>query len=233
MKEKANINVAVIGTIGVGKTTFIHELSSHINPAGTRKLFLVGEPSVSLIDCNKLLQRLYGRNMRDWVYPLQATISAAHEASFQEARESDYDISLFDMPYSSYIYNRIHNKHGRISDEEVKNIDNISRPFKFDIIVCLNADYETTVSRVKARNQNIRVDSNSDQKIEDYEYLKEHISDFSLFKEEWIKKYFGDALRIDVTLPDHFLQEYRVCVKKICEQIESEMYRRMISEKGE
>ena len=219
------INIAVIGPIGVGKSTFIEKLKTYFTNSNYN-VIVVNEPSVSILPVNQLLERLY-EDVSKWAYPLQAAISASHEAEFEMVKETSYDISIFDMPYSSFLYCNIHHRHKRMSKKEKDSIIEISRPFPFDYLISLNAEPEDIIERVKQRNLKCRKRSkknttvlkdnseNFDLEIKDYSYLEEHIEDFDYFKEAWIDRFFKKSKLYNIALDDLSSKKYNEKVEYI------------------
>ena len=204
------VNVAVLGSIGVGKSTLIRRLKKYLEETrdGIRIEF-VPEPSISLPNLSKVLEDFY-KDTKSWAYPLQLGVSAAHEIHFQEMRKKEYDVLLFDAPYSSFVYCNIHAKNGRLTEAERKAIDDVSRPFPFNLVIMVQEDMNVTINRIIKRNNSINNDENlPDSDISDFSYLEEHITDFRSFQDEYIKKYFPNAKVIILEhLPDDTSEEY-------------------------
>lgn len=214
------INIAVIGPIGVGKTTFIKRLKEVLEKASF-KVLVVNEPSVSILPVNQLLERLY-ENIKKWAYPLQASISASHEAEFESIKDEDYDFSIFDMPYSSYMYCHIHQKNKRMTKKEMNNIINISRKFDFDFLISLSGDEEAIIKRVKNRNNSSSpktAEKADNLTINDFSYLHEHLKDFQKFKKGWKKKFFKDSKNVEIVLEDKNTERYNKQLDSVAEII--------------
>ena len=215
------VNIAIIGTIGVGKSTLLNRLAATFN---TKAVEVRQEPSVSVPYINKVLQSFY-KDTKSWAYPLQLSISATNEVQFEELRLTDYDYLFFDMPYSSFIYDAIHEKNGRMTHEEKIAIDKIHRGFPFQYLIHIKESAETTIERVSKRNKKVASKSDylgqQDVEIEDYSYLYEHIKDFREFENDYIEEYFKDAKLIELDgLPDENSHEYVDLLNKIHDQIE-------------
>jgi deoxyadenosine/deoxycytidine kinase len=206
------INIAVIGTIGVGKSTFINRLNKIFEDESFPfQSVVVSEPSVSIDFLKDTLKRFY-KDTKTWAYPLQLGVSAAHEIHFEQLRQGDYNIALFDAPYSSFVYCSIHLKAGRLTKQEFDNIINVARPFPFHHVIVLNETADTTINRIMKRNRSIE--------MTDLLYLHEHISDYQIFKDDYIKRYFPDANIISVdTIPDDTSDEYWKLLDSIYDQI--------------
>jgi deoxyadenosine/deoxycytidine kinase len=197
------ISIAIIGTIGVGKSTFIERLRRSFleDEVIPNEVVAIGEPSVSIDFLKDTLKRFY-KDTKAWAYPLQLGVSAAQEIHFQQLRSSDYDVAIMDAPYSSYIYCKIHEKAGRITETERQLIDDVSRPFPFDYVILVEETAETTIERIMKRNRTIE--------LTDLLYLHEHIRDYKEFQDGYIQKYFPGAQLIKVSnLPDDSSEEYQ------------------------
>ena len=207
--------IGVIGTIGVGKSTFLDRLSASLRNNG-EKTITFGEPSIIHGNLNSILKKFYTNTWR-WAYPLQSGISAAHEAIFteiedEEEKSSGYTMALVDAPYSSYIYCNIHTKAGRLTEQERQAIDNISRPFNFDYIILLEESATETIERIMNRNR--------DLELEDLSYMYEHIEDFKLFRKQYLEKYFPNSKFIHLKgLPNLNSPEYNDVMTKITTMI--------------
>jgi deoxyadenosine/deoxycytidine kinase len=210
------IRIGVIGTIGVGKSTFLERLGQKINSLGGESI-VFGEPSIIDEGLNRILEKFY-LNTEKWAYPLQSGISAAHEGIYEEIKEleeNNHSIThaLVDAPYSSYIYCNIHKKAGRLSSEETQNIINISRPFHFDYIILLEETADETIERIMRRERGTE--------LEDLSYMYEHIEDFKTFRKGYLETYFKDSEYIYLnSMPDIYSKEYDIIINKIAQTIQ-------------
>jgi deoxyadenosine/deoxycytidine kinase len=214
-------NIAVLGTIGVGKSTLIRRLKKHLEEKDSAmRVEFVPEPSISLPNLSKVLEQFY-KDTKSWAYPLQLGVSAAHEIHFQEMRKKDYDVLLFDAPYSSYVYCNIHAKNGRLTEEERMAIDNVSRPFPFDLVIVVQEDMDVTINRITKRNNAVNSGTNiPDLDIEDFSYLEEHIRDFREFQPSYIERYFPDADLMTLDhLPEDTTEEYENLLENISKRL--------------
>jgi len=208
--------VAVIGTIGCGKSTLINQLVKKIQSLGVQPnyVFNITEPSVTKIDLKEVLEKFY-KAPDNWAYSLQLGVSSAQEIFFNELRElPQYNDSIifFDAPYSSFMYCNIHVKAGRMTEDEKNAIINISRPFPFDYVILVEESADETIKRIMKRNRGIE--------LNDLSYMHEHISDYKLFQEDYIKKFFKKAEIIRLSnLPDVHSNEYQKIVQNIAEKM--------------
>lgn len=210
------VSIAVIGTIGVGKSTLISRLRKALvgNPEQTAfpaEVVVYGEPSVTIDFVKEALKRFYN-DTKKWAYPLQAGVAAAQEINHQILRDADYDFAIVDAPFSSYVYCSIHAKAGRLTEQEKATIDAIARPFPFDYVVVVEETAETTIDRIMKRNRSIE--------LNDLLYLHEHIRDYKEFQEEYIEKYFPGAEVIRLSnLPDDLSEEYRRVLQGVVDKV--------------
>jgi len=207
------ISIAIIGTIGVGKSTFIERLKQSFLSDETipNEVLAIGEPSVSIDFLKDTLKKFY-KDTYAWAYPLQLGVSAAQEIHFQNMRMTNYDIAIMDAPYSSYMYCKIHEKADRITEAERLLIDSVSRPFPFDYIILIEETAETTIERIMKRNRSIE--------LTDLLYLHEHIRDYKEFQNGYIEKYFPGAELIHLRdLPDDSSQEYEDLIQETRDKI--------------
>ena len=219
------INIAILGSIGVGKTTLLEQIETRLKNISDNVL-IQPEPSVTIPFVNEVLKKFYNDNS-GWSFPLQLSISAAQEAYMQELREADYDYALFDAPYSSDIYGYSHAKRGRMSIEDFHALVSIGRPFKFDVVIQISEDKETTISRISKRNRRVEEgDMDPDKKdlsINDFSYLDSHIEDFSEYFPVYINKfkcYNPDAKIIKIThVPELGSSEYDDLLDAILSEI--------------
>jgi deoxyadenosine/deoxycytidine kinase len=208
--------VAVIGTIGCGKSTLINQLVKKIQSLGVQPnyVFNITEPSVTKIDLKEVLEKFY-KAPDKWAYSLQLGVSSAQEIFFNELKElPQYNDSIifFDAPYSSFMYCNIHVKAGRMTEDEKNAIINISRPFPFDYVILVEESADETIKRIMKRNRGIE--------LNDLSYMHEHISDYKLFQEDYIKKFFkkSEIIRLS-NLPDVHSNEYQKIVQNIAEKM--------------
>jgi deoxyadenosine/deoxycytidine kinase len=209
----SKISIAIIGTIGVGKSTFIERLKQSFltDEVIPNEVITIGEPSVSIDFLKDTLKKFY-KDTKAWAYPLQLGVSSAQEIHFQNMRASNYDIAIMDAPYSSFMYCKIHEKAGRLTEEERQLIESISRPFPFDYIILIEETAETTIERIWKRNRSIE--------LNDLLYLHEHINDYKQFQGEYINKYFSGAELITLsTLPDDSSADYETLINNVKNKI--------------
>lgn len=219
------INIAVLGTIGVGKTTLLNKLYSRLREE-TDSVIMEPEPSVTIPFINDVLKKFYNDNA-NWSFPLQLCISAAQESYMQTLRESDYDYSLFDAPYSSDIYGYSHAKHRRMKQDDFYALCAIGRPFKFDVVIVLTDSKEETIKRIKNRNKRVEEgDMDPDKKdvtVDDFSYLDKHIEDFSEYMPIYLNKFkaFNKNVRIiNINhIPDLNSKEYDNLIEEIWRRI--------------
>lgn len=219
------INIAILGTIGVGKTTLLHRLEEKLKEYSTSVL-IKAEPSVTVPFVNDVLKRFYDDNA-SWSLCLQLLISSVQESYFQDLRESDYDYSLFDMPYSSDIYSYSHMKHGRMSPEGHHSLVSIGSHFPFDYVILINEDKDVAISRVRGRNKRIEEgDMDPDKKdvaIDDFSYLDSHIADFKEYQEVWLNRFRVDNPNVKIIklnhIPDMDSKEYNILINELATQI--------------
>lgn len=207
------LSIAVIGTIGVGKSTFIERLKQSflVDETIPNEVIVIGEPSVSIDFLKDTLKRFY-RDTKNWAYPLQLGVSAAQEIHFQQMRSGEYDVAIMDAPFSSFVYCKIHQKYGRITEAERQIIEDASRPFPFDYLIVIEETAETTIERIVKRNRSIE--------LNDLMYLHEHIREYKEFRGEYIQKYFPGAKLISLTnLPDDSSPEYQELIDRTKEEI--------------
>lgn len=213
-------NIAVVGTIGVGKTTFIQNLSTLLESFGSVEI--MREPSVSVPQVNKALKNFYKYKTPEWAYTLQVGVSASHQINLQELKYKEYDYLLSDMPYSSFIYGKIHEANNIFSEKDLNDVIAAYRPFYFDYIIHLKASKETTEQRVQQRNnavKNKEIKKQKDLQITDTSYLENHIQQFEKFFPEYKEKYFKDSILIEKEVPDILNPEYMKMLNEISEQV--------------
>ena len=221
------INIAILGTIGVGKTTLLHEIEKKLLEK-TKDVVVKAEPSVTIPFINDVLKHFYNDN-KAWALPLQLCISAAQEAYFQELRESDYEYALMDMPFSSDIYSYSHFKRGRMSGAGHSSLVGLGSEFPFDVVILINEDKETTIKRVSGRNKKANNgtlnNGQDDVAIEDYSYLDEHIADFKEYQDVWMTRFKSDNPNVEIIelnhVPDINSLEYKALLDDITNKIET------------
>ena len=218
-------NIAILGTIGVGKTTLLHAIEDKLKEY-SNSVLVKAEPSVTVPFVNDVLKKFYDDNS-SWSFCLQLLISAVQESYFQDLRLSDYDYSLFDMPFSSDIYSYSHMKHKRMSPEGHHSLIGIGSRFPFDYVILINEDKATTMERIKSRNKRVEEgDMDPDKKdvaIDDFSYLDSHISDFKEYQEVWLNRFKCDNPNIKIIrlnhIPDKDSKEYKTLIDEIVSEI--------------
>jgi len=154
-------------------------------------------------------------------------ISGAQEAYMQQLRESDYDFALMDMAYSSDIYSYSHQKHGRMNLWEHYNLLNTGRPFKFDFVIWICENAETTKQRIQIRNNTIESGQmpkdKKDLSIENMDYIESHIQDFKEYEEIYLNKFRTMNPNVEIikisNIPDIESKEFKDLIEKIYKQI--------------
>lgn len=222
------ININIIGTIGCGKTTLMEALYKKLSADGALTL-METEPSVTIPFINDVLKKFYDDN-NHWSYPLQLCISAAQEAYMQILRETDYEYSLFDAAFSSDIYGYSHAKHRRMSLNDFHSLLNIGRAFKFDYVIWIHENKETTIERIKSRNKRVEEgDMNPDKKdvsIDDFSYLDDHLADFEEYMPEYLNRFKIDNPDVKIIelkhLPDFKSDAYDFLIENLCKEIQKE-----------
>lgn len=180
------------------------------------------EPAVSVPQVNTALDNFY-KYGNDWAYTLQLAISAAQMLNFQELKYEDYDYLLSDMPFSSYIYGKIHLQNGVLNQEEFDGITKCYKPFPFDYLIVLKASKEETKRHVRKRNLEAKegkIQEQLDLAIDDLSYLDTHIDTFGSFIDDYIKEYFPVSNIIIKEIPDMLTPEYAEMLKDIVNIIE-------------
>jgi len=218
-------NIAILGTIGVGKTTLLHNIEEELLKY-SNSVLVKAEPSVTVPFVNDVLKKFYNDN-KSWSLCLQLLISSVQESYFQELRETDYDYALFDMPFSSDIYSYSHMKHGRMSADGHHSLVRIGSKFPFDTVILINEDKETTINRVKNRNTAVAnkeyTEDKKDVEIEDFSYLDEHIADFKEYQEVWLTRFKTDNPDVKIIrinhVPDLRSEDYKKLLIKIIDII--------------
>lgn len=175
------------------------------------------EPSVSIPFVNTALNNLY-KYGNDWIYTLQVGVTAGHQFEFQELKYKNYDYLLSDMPYSSFIYGKIHEASGRITTGQFNKMIAAYEYFPFDYVIVLKATKEETIKRVSNRNTQIsenQIKNQLDLQINDTSYLDDHITQFGKYFNEYIEKYFPKSKVITINVPDILTEEYNKTIKNV------------------
>ena len=218
-------DIAILGTIGVGKTTLLHKLEAKLKEE-TPEVIVKAEPSVTVPFVNDVLKKFYNDN-KSWSLCLQLLISSIQESYFQDLRESDYEYSLFDMPFSSDIYSYSHMKHNRMTQEGHHNLVGIGSHFPFDVVILLSEDKDVTIRRIRKRNRKIANDNldngQDDVQIEDFSYLDEHISDFKEYQNVWLTRFTNDNSNVKIIkiyhIPELDTPEYEELISNLAKTI--------------
>lgn len=226
MKGMKKINVNIIGTIGCGKTTLMNELYRKLSIT-SKNVVMEPEPSVTVPFINDALKHFYDDNSR-WSYPLQLLVSAAQESYMQTLRESEYDYSLFDAAFSSDIYGYSHAKNGRMALSDYHALLSIGRRFKFDYVIWIHEDKETTIQRLKSRNKRVEEgDMDPDKKdvaIDDFSYIDKHLTDFEEYMPMYLNRFRRDNLDVKIIelkhLPEISSEAYSKLVESLTKEIE-------------
>lgn len=220
------ININIIGTIGCGKTTLMNAIKEKLLKE-TKDVIIEPEPSVTIPFINDALKHFYEDN-NHWSYPLQLLVSAAQESYMQTLRESDYEYSLFDAAFSSDIYGYSHAKHGRMSLTDYHALLNVGRPFKFNYVIWIHEDKDTTIARLRKRNKRVEEgDMDPDKKdvaIDDFSYMDSHMEDFEEYMPVYLNRFKVDNPDVKIIelkhLPDIESEAYDKLVESICKEIE-------------
>lgn len=214
------IKIAVIGPIGIGKTSFINTFSKQfLNYQDTMGIINFEEPAINNQDINTILKKFYKDNVK-WAYPLEVNIAAAFEAIFTEIKEIEEDkekynnIIIVDTPFSPFIFSSIFEKNGRLTAKEKEIILSITKPFDFDYLFILKETAETIISRIKKRNRDFEISD------EHKAYTEEHIRDYEFFLNDYLNRYFLHAKHIILKdMADAGTKEYEEEVLKIVKSL--------------
>ena len=76
------VKIGVIGTIGVGKSTFINALNKKLNDLKV-KTYLYLEPATEDAETHQILLKFYN-NTKAWGFALEEAITKVHSRYYQE-----------------------------------------------------------------------------------------------------------------------------------------------------
>jgi deoxyadenosine/deoxycytidine kinase len=206
--------VGIIGSLGVGKTSFIKRLQTLIKEKN-KTIHIYGEPSMVDPSINKILLKFYN-NQKTWAYPLELAITAAYETIYTEIKEleqnSELDVVIVDTPSSPYIYSKIFLKNQIFSLTQQKQVSQIFTDFNFDYIIVLQETAEETIRRIFRRHR--------DMELSNFNYIKQHVEDYKQFLKEYISVRFGNAKVIILShLPDLDDPKYHTIIENIYQLI--------------
>ena len=176
-----------MGTIGVGKSTFIEALISKLNEMKV-KTHLYLEPAMEDPDTHQILLKFY-TNTKAWGYALEEAITKVHNRYYQEidmiVESGEEGAVILDGPSNGDIFSRIFCKNGLISDDERDRILAMFVPFELDILIYLKESADETIRRIKTRDRTMET-SNLD-------YIYDHVRDYEIMVPVFLETRFPTA----------------------------------------
>lgn len=181
------VKIGVMGTIGVGKSTFINALIKKLNELHVKThLFL--EPAMEDPDTHQILLNFY-TNTKVWGFALEEAITKVHNRYYQEIDQmvarGEEGAVILDGPSNGDIFSRIFCKNGLISEEERDQILAMFIPFTLDIIIYLKESAPETIRRIKTRDRSMET-SNLD-------YIYDHVRDYEIMVPVFLETRFPTA----------------------------------------
>jgi len=183
------MRVAIIGPIGIGKSTFVNNLTNLVNDDGLDFKF-INEP---LSEFEDTLKKFYDDKVK-WSYPIQCEVAINYEKIHVENINNDI---IVDSSYSHLVYSRILHNEGYLTDQELYNVSNIARSIKYDILIILVQTADIIKSRIVSRSRDYETD---------LDYMNNHVNSYysELYNVLNDDEYdvFSDATKIEIVLPD-------------------------------
>lgn len=197
------VKIGVMGTIGVGKSTFINALLKKLNDLKV-KTYLYLEPATEDPETHQILLKFYN-NTKAWGFALEQAITKVHNRYYQQIDQivarGEKGAVILDGPSNGDIFSRIFCKNGLISKEERDQILAMFRPFELDIIIYLKESAPETIRRIKTRDRTMET-SNLD-------YIYDHVRDYEIMIPIFLETRFPTAkvLRLE-NMPDVSTKAY-------------------------
>lgn len=204
------VKIGVMGTIGVGKSTFIEALISKLHEMKV-KTHLYLEPAMEDPDTHQILLKFY-TNTKAWGYALEEAITKVHNRYYQEinmiVESGEEGVVILDGPSNGDIFSRIFCKNGLISDDERDRILAMFVPFELDILIYLKESADETIRRIKTRDRTMETSN--------LNYIYDHVRDYEIMVPIFLKERFPTAkVLVLENMPDVKTSDYDEFIKAL------------------
>ncbi len=210
------VKIGVIGSIGVGKSTFIKYLVQALQELEV-KTFVFGEPAMEDPDTHQILLKFYADTLK-YAYDLEVSITSVYnryyrQVSAMEERGED-GVVIVDGLSNSDIFSRIFYKNNIFTEAQKDEVLAMVADFDIDVMIYLQESAEETIRRIKKRDRGMEM-SNLD-------YIYDHVRDYETVIPHYLAKRFPRAkvLRLK-DFPDVTTPEYHQFVKDLARLITS------------
>lgn len=197
------LKIGVIGSIGVGKSTFINCLINKIEELEV-KTHVFGEPAMEDPETHQILLKFYGDTLT-YAFALETSITKVYNRYYQQIKEMEQKnvegVVIIDGPSNGDIYSRIFYKNNIFTLEQRDEVFSKVEEFDIDIMIYLQESAEETIRRIKKRDRSMEM-SNLD-------YIYDHVRDYQTVIPHYLKSRFPGAKVLNLqNFPDVTTKEY-------------------------
>lgn len=204
------LKIGVIGSIGVGKSTFVSRLTKKFKELGINTK-VYGEPAMEDPKTHEILLNFY-KDTKAWAYELEASVTARHNVIYKEIdtyiANGEKGITLVDAPSSGDIYSRIFHKNEIFNYAQLAKVMTLFEPFHLDIMIYLIETPEETIRRIMKRDR--------DMEMNNLNYIYDHVRDYQTFAKDFLIERFPHTKVVKINgLPDADKPEFDEQISKI------------------
>ncbi len=197
------LKIGVIGSIGVGKSTFINCLINKIGELEI-KTHVFGEPAMEDPETHQILLKFYGDTLT-YAFALETSITKVYNRYYRYIKEMEQKnvegVVIIDGPSNGDIYSRIFYKNNIFTLEQRDEVFSKVEEFDIDIMIYLQESAEETIRRIKKRDRSMEM-SNLD-------YIYDHVRDYQTVIPHYLKSRFPGAKVLNLqNFPDVTTKEY-------------------------
>lgn len=208
--------IGVIGSIGVGKSTFINYLVQEINNLGV-KTYVYGEPAMEDEATHKILLKFY-EDTKKYAFALESSITKVYNRYYKEidelCRHQKERVVIIDGPSNGDIYSRIFFKNNIFTNEEQLAIFDEVVDFEIDVMIYLQESAEETIRRIKKRDRGME--------MANLDYIYDHVRDYQTVIPHYLKRRFPHAKVLHLKdFPDVTSIDYDTFVKDLARLLTS------------
>lgn len=202
--------IGVIGSIGVGKSTFINYLIKEINKLGA-KTYVYGEPAMEDASTHEILLKFY-EDTKKYAFALEESITKVYNRYYEEIRvlstTEKEGVVIIDGPSNGDIYSRIFYKNNIFTLEEKETILALVAPFEVDVMIYLQESAAETIRRIKKRDRGME--------MANLDYIYDHVRDYQAVIPDYLKARFPHAKVLNLKdFPDVTSKDYDTFVKDL------------------
>lgn len=197
------MKIAIVGTVGIGKTTLINKLKEKFSSNNIKASFYIEEEKYSYLE-------MAYKDMKKWAYIMQNDFLALRLRTLYSSFQKNNEVDVFDRTYiDDFIYAKASYERGEITEEEFK-----VYKFNFDKFASLtileNKNYDAII--ILKEPEKGTASKRRDKRDRFIESELNHFLDFDeAYESEWFfkhcKKYVEEVFYIIANNPEEMSEK--------------------------